>query len=148
MTDISTDLSMRATSVKGKICMPQAMWGPALWPKVHRSSCKQLLPACVSHALHLVKWTKRKVDLSYFVAANALHSSGCRLQLSSQLSCLKTFSDLPFANLVWCGPFFLSMCFFLCLNLSSFKTKWHSCREHLLPQDGKTSESTFWTVSS
>ena len=41
--------------------------------KSHRSSYKGKFSACVSPGLHLVEWTRHSVDLSYFVAADALH---------------------------------------------------------------------------
>ena len=86
------------TFVKRKMGKPQPTQGPGPRPEVHRSSYKGLFPACISPGLHLVEWTRHNVDLSYFVAAHMVHSSGCRLQLTSQPGRLKIFSALAFAN--------------------------------------------------
>ena len=53
----------------------------ALWPEVHHSSCKGMFPTCVKPEQHLVEWTRHIVELSYFVGAHTVHSSGCKLQL-------------------------------------------------------------------
>ena len=44
-----------------------------------------MFPTCVSPNLRLVQWTRCLVEPSYFLAAATVHSSGSRLQLSSQL---------------------------------------------------------------
>ena len=69
--------------------MPELTRGPFAWLEVHRSSDKRMFPACVSRGLHLVEWTRHIVDLSYFVSAQVVYSTGCRLQLTSQLVLLK-----------------------------------------------------------
>ena len=63
---------------------------PSAWPEVHRRSCKGTFSPCVSSNLHLDEWTRHIVDLSYFVTARTVHSSGCRLQLTSKFVSLKT----------------------------------------------------------
>ena len=70
--------------------MPELIRGPFPWPEVHRSSCKEIIPACLRPGLDLAKWAKHIESLSYFVACRTVHSSGCRLQLASQLVFLTT----------------------------------------------------------
>ena len=70
--------------------MPVLARGPAPWPELHLSSCKGVFPACVIPDQRIVEWTRDIVDLSYFVAADTVHLSGCRLQLPSQLVSLTT----------------------------------------------------------
>ena len=65
--------------------IPQPTVGPAAWPEVHRSSWKEMFPACVNPDLHFVKWTRYIIELSYFVAAYTAYSSGCRLHVTLQL---------------------------------------------------------------
>ena len=69
--------------------MPELTRGPALWPEVHRRSHYGMFSACVSAGLYLVEWTRHIMDLSYLVASQPVDSSGCRLQLTSQLVPLK-----------------------------------------------------------
>ena len=51
------------------------------------------------------------MNLSYFVAAHTVYSSGYRLQVTSQLAHLKIYNALEFANPLWGGSFFPLMCF-------------------------------------
>ena len=48
-----------------------------------------MFSACISAGLYLVEWTRHIMDLSYLVASQPVDSSGCRLQLTSQLVPLK-----------------------------------------------------------
>ena len=70
--------------------MPELIRGPDLLSKVHHSSCKGMFPACLRAGLHLVEWIVHIVGLSYLVAGHTVHSSGCRLQLASELVFLTT----------------------------------------------------------
>ena len=70
--------------------MPDLIRGPVQWPEMYRSSYKGMLPACISPCLTLLEWIRHIGDLSYFVSAHTVYSSGCRLQLASQLISLKT----------------------------------------------------------
>ena len=45
----------------------------ALWPEMHRSSCKGMFLALVSPGVHLVQWTRDTLELSYFVAPHMVH---------------------------------------------------------------------------
>ena len=45
--------------------------------------------SCNVPALHPIKWTNHIVGLNYFVAAYTLHSSGCMVQVTSQLGLWK-----------------------------------------------------------
>ena len=60
--------------------MPKLTRGAVPRPGVHRSSCKEMFPVCVSPGLHFVEWTNHIVDLSYFLATYSVHSSGIHLQ--------------------------------------------------------------------
>ena len=89
LTEIICEPSMKKTLQKRCINMPELIRGPAPWPEMHRSSCKGMLPACVSPCLTLLEWIRHVGDLSYFVAVHTVYSSGCRLQLAPQLVSLK-----------------------------------------------------------
>ena len=65
--------------------------GHGPWPEVQRSGDKEMFPVSASPGLRLVKYTKQIVDLSYFVAAQVVHSFSCRFQLTSQLIPLKVW---------------------------------------------------------
>ena len=64
--------------------MPELTGGPDLWT-VARNNCEGVFLTCVRPDLHLVQWTWHLVEPSHFLAADTVHSSGCRLQLASQL---------------------------------------------------------------
>ena len=65
--------------------------GHGPWPEVQRSGDKEMFPVSASPGLRLVKYTKQIVDLSYFVAAQVVHSFSCRFQVTSQLVPLKVW---------------------------------------------------------
>ena len=44
-----------------------------------------MFPACVRLGLYLIEWKRHIVDTSYFETAQPVHSSGCKLQLTSQV---------------------------------------------------------------
>ena len=127
--------------------MPQSARGPTAKPEVSRSTWKRFFPAFITPGLYLIGWTRYNVDLSYFAAAHTFYSSCFRLQLTSwawspkTVKCFKVCSS----TLRW---FFISIDVFQpWKNLSFFKTKWQSSREHVLPQDSNSSEGTYWSAS-
>ena len=81
---------MHKSSEKTFTDMLELTRGPAFWAEVHRSISKGIIPTWVSIALNLAEWTRHIVGLLYLVAAHKVHSSGCRLQLISELVWVKT----------------------------------------------------------
>ena len=54
--------------------------GPASWPEVHRSCCKEM-SVCVIPGLHLVEWSRESTDCSQIVAAYNARQSGSQMEL-------------------------------------------------------------------
>ena len=117
--------------------MPQTTEWLDPWRNVHCSSYLGMFPACISPALLLIEWNRHKLEPSYFVAAYIVHSSGCRLQITSQVGLSKIsvlheyFLDfrLSYAPLNW-FLFFLDS-FNSWLNLSSCHISLDSCKEYI-----------------